>query len=140
TMQLLPLQRLLKFHQEAVARSLADALFGERMRELDTPSVALWASGQMASAVLGPWQALRLHRDEYAHDMLRRLTFMPTVDRFLYTQQAAFSQSYFRGVEDVSPLRNHPMWFSHRLPHGRRIHEKLSDTLPPEELRRLYTT
>lgn len=134
-LQLLPLPRLLKFHEEALARALAEALVAGRLRGLHSPSTQLWSSGQMAFALLSPWRVLRSHRDEYALDLLRNLTFMPTVDRFLYTQQAAFSQSYFRGVDDGPPLRNHPLWFSHALPSGRRIQEKLIDTLTPDEIR-----
>lgn len=137
-MELLPLPRLRKFHEEAVARSLAEALLGERLRGLHDASEHLWLSGQLAYALLGPWRALRSHRDEYAQDLLRGLTFMPTVDRFLYTQQAAFSHTYFRGVEDVAPLRNHPLWFSHGLPNGRRLHEKLVDVLTPAQIERFY--
>jgi len=137
-MEVLPAERLLKFHQEAIARALAEALVEQRVRGRQDASVGLWLPGQLALAILTQWRALREHRDEYAHDLLRNLTFVPNVDQFLYTQQASFSQSYFRGVEDDYPLRNHPLWFSHALPTGRRIHEKLVDTLSAAELGDLY--
>lgn len=137
-MQLLPLARLLKFHEDAMARAIADALLEHEMRGRHSPSTDLWLTGQMAFALLERWRALRSQPDEFAADILRRLTFIPAVDRFLYTKQAAFSSAYFRGVEDNPPLRFHPLWFAHELPTGRRIHEKLSDTLSNEETVELY--
>ena len=102
------------------------------------PSTDLWLGGSAAFAVLELWRAKREHPDEFAGDILRNLTFVPAVDRFLYTQQASFSQTYFRGVEDQPPLRNHPLWFSHGLPTGRRIHGKLLDTLGRQRLGEVY--
>ena len=66
------------------------------------------------------------------------ITFVPMVDNFLYTGQAAFAQSYFRGSEDVLPLRLHPLQFSHELPTGRRIHEKMIDLLTPGQREAFY--
>lgn len=132
--EVIPADRIAKFHEEGLARAVADALMLDRLRTHQDPSTALWASGSMAFSLLDRWRIAREHRDEFAGDLLRRLTFVPAVDRFLYTQQASFSSSYFRGVEDDPPLRNHPLWFSHELPTGRRIHEKLSDTLGREAL------
>ncbi|HEY8377558.1 MAG TPA: hypothetical protein VIK91_13780, partial [Nannocystis sp.] len=64
--------------------------------------------------------------------------FVPMVDNFLYTGQAAFAHSYFRGSEDAVPLRLHPLQFSHELPTGRRIHEKLVDLLTPAQREAFY--
>lgn len=134
--EVVPAERIAKFHEEALARAVADVLMLDRFREQQDPSTSLWISGSMAFSLLDRWRLARAHRDEFAGDLLRRLTFVPAVDRFLYTQQASFSSSYFRGVEDDPPLRNHPLWYAHGLPTGRRIHEKLSDTLGPEALAR----
>lgn len=136
--ELLPAKRFLKFHEEALARSVLDVLVEAWFRGRHSPSVETWASGMMSFALLGAWREAQAHRDEYAPDLLRNFTFMPAVDRFLYTQQAAFSQTYFRGVEDDPPLRNHPLWFSHQLPTGRRLHAKLTDTFTPEQLEHFY--
>jgi hypothetical protein len=35
-------------------------------------------------------------------------------------------------------VRNHPLWFGNRLPTGRRLHEKLADTLGRTRLRAVY--
>lgn len=136
--ELLPIERFLKFHQEAIARALLDMLLMRTFRDRHDPSTDLWLGGTVAFALLQPWREAREHRDEFAADILRHFTFVPAVDRFLYTQQASFSQTYFRGVEDDVPLRNHPMWFAHELPTGRRIHEKLADTLSAGQLERFY--
>jgi hypothetical protein len=127
--QLFPARRFRKFHEDAIARALADALVEPRMRGRHDPSTDLWLSGALGFAVLQLWRTARDQRDEFAHDILSRLTFVPAVDRFLYTQQASFSSAYFRGVEDEMPVRNHPLWWAHQLPTGRRLHEKLSDTI-----------
>ena len=136
--ELLPLPRFVKFHQAAVARALAETLIAQTLVGRATASTLVWLQGSMAFALLDLWREAREHPDEYASDILRNFTFVPAVDRFLYTQQASFSRTYFRGVEDAPPLRNHPLYFSHELPTGRRIHEKLVDTLPPKALGRFY--
>lgn len=127
-LQILPAERFLKFHQTAIARAVLDMLMERRFRGLHDASVDLWLPGMLALSVTQLWQSAREQADEFAADILRNFTFVPAVDRFLYTQQASFSQAYFRGVEDRMLLRNHPLWFSHELPTGRRLHEKLLDT------------
>ncbi|MFO0636051.1 MAG: hypothetical protein U0168_24700 [Nannocystaceae bacterium] len=138
--ELFPVERFRRFHDNAIARGLADALVAPRFVDHQAPSTALWLSGAAGYAVLQLWRARKDARDEFAHDILSRLTFVPAVDRFLYTQQASFSAAYFRGVEDEMPVRNHPLWFSHRLPTGRRLHEKLGDLLGPAGLDTFYRT
>lgn len=138
--ELLPIARFRKFHEEALARATIDAIVEARVRGHHDPSTDLWLAGSIGFAVLELWRAAREVRDEYAHDILHRFTFVPAVDRFLYTQQASFSGAYFRGVEDDDPVRNHPAWYSHRLPTGRRIHEKLVDTLGAVGIDRYYRT
>lgn len=137
-MQLLPLRRFAKFHETAIARALFDMLLEQRFRGAHDASTDLWLPGMMGLSLARLWQSAREHPDEFAADILRNFTFVPAVDRFLYTQQASFSQSYFRGVEDVMPLRDHPLWFSHRLPTGRRLHEKLLDTAGEEAVEAFY--
>jgi hypothetical protein len=136
--ELLPIDRFLKFHQEAIARALLEMLAMRAFRGEHDPSTDLWLGTMVGFALLQPWREARAHLDEFAADILRHFTFVPAVDRFLYTQQASFSATYFRGVEDDVPVRNHPLWFSHELPTGRRIHEKLSDTLSAAQLERYY--
>ncbi len=133
-----PLPRFQKFHQTAIARAILDALLERRFRGTHDPSVDLWLPGMLGFSLTGLWQSTRDQKDEFAGDILRNLTFVPAVDRFLYTQQASFSQAYFRGVEDQMPLRNHPLWFSHALPTGRRLHEKLLDTAGGEAVEAFY--
>lgn len=137
-LELFPSGRFEKFHIEALARGWADVFARGLFVGEHEPSTDLWLSGAVGLALLDLWRARKEHADEFAGDILRNLTFVPAVDRFLYTQQASFSQTYFRGVEDDPPLRNHPLWFSHALPTGRRIHGKLTDTLGPEQLGTFY--
>ncbi len=126
---LFPLERFRRFHEDAIARGIAQALVHDTMRGSHDPSTDLWLGGAVAYAMVQLWRATHRSRDEFAHDILSRFTFVPAVDRFLYTQQASFSSAYFRGVEDEMPVRNHPLWFAHQLPTGRRIHEELADIL-----------
>jgi hypothetical protein len=137
-LEILPAARFMKFHEEAIARALLDDLVERSFRGRHDASTDLWLPGMVSFSLLGVWHHARALRDEFAPDILRNFTFVPAVDRFLYTQQASFSQAYFRGVEDAPPLRNHPRWFSNELPTGRRIHGKLTDTLGPERLDELY--
>ncbi len=137
-LEILPAERFQKFHQTAVARAVFDMLMERRFRGLHDASVDLWLPGMLSLSITQLWQATREQTDEFAADILRNFTFMPAVDRFLYTQQASFSQSYFRGVEDRLLLRAHPLWFAHELPTGRRLHEKLLDTAGEEVLGAFY--
>jgi len=137
-LEIFPSDRLAKFHLVAVARSTFDMLARRAFTGTHDPSTDLWLPGMVAFAQTSLWRQARDTRDEFAADILRNLTFVPAVDRFLYTQQAAFSQSYFRGVEDAPAIRNHPLWYSHALPTGRRIHEKLVDTIGPRALGEYY--
>lgn len=137
-LELFPSGRFEKFHIEALARGWADVFARGMFVGEHEASTDLWLSGAVGLALLDLWRSRKEHADEFAGDILRNLTFVPAVDRFLYTQQASFSQTYFRGVEDDPPLRNHPLWFSHALPTGRRLHGKLTDTLGPEPLGRFY--
>jgi hypothetical protein len=137
-LEILPAQRLFKFHEGAIARALLDDLVERAFRGRHDASTDLWLPGMVSFSLVGVWQQARELRDEFASDILRNFTFVPAVDRFLYTQQASFSQTYFRGVEDAPSLRNHPRWFSHELPTGRRLHEKLVDTLRPAALETFY--
>ncbi|MCH9687229.1 MAG: hypothetical protein K0V04_37690, partial [Deltaproteobacteria bacterium] len=139
-LQLLPVARFQKFHQTAIARAVFDMLLERRYRGTHDPSVDLWLPGMLGFSITGLWQQARDHADEFAADILRNFTFVPAVDRFLYTQQASFSQSYFRGVEDQMSLRDHPLWFSHQLPTGRRLHEKMLDSAGEEAVESFYET
>lgn len=137
-LELLPADRLQKFHQTAIARAVFDMVLEREFRGLHDPSTDLWLPGMLGFSLSQLWQRTRDHADEFAAELLKNFTFVPAVDRFLYTQQASFSQSYFRGVEDVMSLRDHPLWFSHELPTGRRIHEKLLDTAGDEAVDGFY--
>ncbi|MCX4244432.1 hypothetical protein [Paraliomyxa miuraensis] len=137
-LEIVPVERFSKFHQTSIARAVFDMLMERRFRGTHDASTDLWLPSMLALSVTQLWQSTREQADEFAADILHNFTFVPAVDRFLYTQQASFSQSYFRGVEDHLTLRNHPLWFSHELPTGRRLHEKLLDTAGPLAVESLY--
>jgi acyl-coenzyme A thioesterase PaaI-like protein len=139
-LDLLPTERLLRFHEVAIARALLDDLLTRALAPHLSPSARTWVPGTVAFALTEVWERRRDYRDEFAGDILRNFTFVPAIDRFLYTGQAAFGSQYFRGVEDVDPLRNHPERFHHELPRGRRIHAKLLDTLGPTRVAELYAS
>ncbi len=138
TLELFPAKRFTRFHYVAIARAVLEELLQRKFQGMHNPATDLWLAGAIAFALLEQWQRLHEHPDEFARDILRRFTFVPAVDRFLYTGQASFSQAYFRGSEDVFPIRNHPLYFAHDLPAGRRIHEKLVDLFAPVQLERFY--
>ena len=137
-LQILPSERFQEFHGEVVARAGFDALTHGRFAGRHDPSTDLWLQGALAMALLEVWRAHRAHRDEFAADLLGRFTFVPAVDNFIYAGQAEFTQAYFRGSEDLQPVRNHPWYFANLLPTGRRIHEKLRDLLTPAQLADFY--
>lgn len=139
-LELLATKRFAKFHDVQLARTICDAIAYAHFAGRQDPSTELWLTGSLGVALAQLWQRARELRDEFAVDLLASLTFVPSIDSFLYTGQASFSSAYFRGSEDQMPIRNHPLFFAHELPTGRRIHEKLSDLLADRELGEFYRT
>ena len=137
-LQLWPGKRFLQFHTAAMARASLDLLtYGRQVGKHD-PSTDLWLHGALTLGMLDIWRIQRDHGDEYVSDIFRRFTFVPVVDNFLYSGQATFAQAYFRGSDDIMPVRVHPLYFSHDLPTGRRIHEKLGDLMSVTQRAQLY--
>lgn len=137
-MQVWPGKRFMQFHTAVVARASFDVLtYGPLVGRHD-PSVDLWLHDALAVALLDVWRVHRDQADEYAIDIFRNFTFVPTVDNFLYSGQASFASAYFRGSDDVMNVRIHPLFFSHELPTGRRIHEKLGDLMTPSQRAQIY--
>ncbi len=136
--EVVPLFRFLRFHELALARATLGSLWLSELAARADPSSGLWLSGMLTEPLVALWQEHRNHPDEYARDLLRNLTFMPVVDRFLYTGQAAFSASYFRDLSRDPGRVLHPLWFSHALPDGKVLHGKLVDTLPHAALAHAY--
>ncbi len=136
--QIFPVERFLEFHAEVVARSGFDVLTHAFFAGRHDPSVDHWLQGALAMALLDLWRARRAHRDEFASDLLGRLTFVPAVDNFLYAGQAEFTAAYFRGSEDTFAIRNHPWLAFNALPTGRRLYEKLRDLLPASATAAFY--
>src|SRR5690606_25398779 len=129
--QVSPGRRFQGFHLAGAARATLDAItYGAYVGRHD-PSTDLWLYDATASALLDVWRARRAHGHESASDGLRRISCVPMVDTSLYTGQAACARSSFRGSEDLLRRRLQPLQFSHALPTGRRIHEKLVDLLTP---------
>lgn len=137
-LQLWPSRRFTEFHTTAMARASLDLLTYGRQVGRHDPSTDLWLHGALTMALLEVWRVQRDHGDEFVADIFRNFTFVPVVDNFLYSGQATFAQAYFRGSEDMMARRVHPLYFSHMLPTGRRIHEKLGDLMSPSQRARLY--
>ncbi|HLT36561.1 MAG TPA: hypothetical protein VK034_09750, partial [Enhygromyxa sp.] len=123
-LELLATERFAKFHDVQLARTVCDTIAYAHLAGHHDPSTELWLTGSLGVALAQLWQRSRELRDEYAVDLLASLTFVPSIDSFLYTGQASFSSAYFRGSEDQMPIRTHPLFFANQLPTGRRIHEK----------------
>src|SRR5690606_30001024 len=139
-LELLATERFAKFHDVQLARTVCDTIAYAHLAGHHDPSTELWLTGSLGVALAQLWQRSRELRDEYAVDLLASLTFVPSIDSFLYTGQASFSSAYFRGSEDQMPIRTHPLFFANQLPTGRRIHEKLSDLLSDDQLAKFYAT
>lgn len=136
--QVFPAERVTKFHEAAVARAVLETLAQGFFAGRYDDSTTLWVSGMVSYALTQTWQFRRDTRDEFAEEILGRVSFMPAVDRFLYTSQAQFANSYFRGSEDPMPARNDPRYFKNSLPTGRRIHEKALDLMGTKALMEFY--
>jgi len=123
--------------REMVRGLLGQYASNEQVRAMEDDPVGystdLWAHGMLTMALLDVWRVARTQGDEYVSDIFRKFTFVPAVDNFLYSGQATFAAAYFRGSDDVMPVRVHPLFFSHELPTGRRLHEKLDDIMTPSQ-------
>lgn len=139
-LELLATKRLAKFHDIVVARAAAEYLAHGHFSGRHDGSTDVWLPSAVGVALAQLWQRQSELRDEYAADLLAAFTFVPAIDRFLYTGQAAFSSAYFRGSEDEMPVRYHPLYFANELPTGRRIHEKLVDLLGERKLAEFYVS
>ncbi len=128
--EVLPAPRFLRFHELSLARATARALLEPRVDARADPSTAAYLAGLLAEPVVALWQESRAHPDAYARDVLRRLTFMPVVDRFLQAGQASFASSYFRDLRHGSARALAPREAFCLLPDGRFLAGKLSDLLP----------
>jgi len=137
-LEMLAVRRLSKFHDIVVARTLGEFLAHGHFSGQQDGSVGIWLPSALGVAMAQLWQHNRELRDEYAADLLAALTFVPAIDRFLYTGQAAFSSAYFRGSEDKMPVRYHPLYFANDLPTGRRIHEKMVDLMGEQTTAQFY--
>lgn len=137
-LQLWPGQRFMQFHTAVVARASLDLQTYGRMVGRHDPSTDLWAHGMLTMALLDVWRLARTAGDDYIGDIFRNFTFVPAVDNFLYSGQATFAAAYFRGSDDVMPVRVHPLYFSHELPTGRRLHEKLADIMTASQRAQIY--
>jgi len=137
-LQLWPGKRFLQFHTAVVARASLDLQTYGHMVGRHDPSTDLWAHGMLTMALLDVWRLVRTQGDEYVSDIFRKFTFVPAVDNFLYSGQATFAAAYFRGSDDLMPVRVHPLYFSHELPTGRRLHEKLHDIMTPSQRAQIY--
>ncbi len=136
--QVFPSKKVRKFHEAAVARAVLETVVGGFVTGRYDESTSLWVSGMLSYALTQAWQIRRENPDEFAEEILGRVSFMPAVDRFLYTSQAQFANSYFRGSEDPMPVRNDPRYFANTLPTGRRIHEKATDLMGLDAVSEFY--
>lgn len=136
--EVFPAERFLELHDVAVARAFFDTMARAYLTPHLDPSIGVWGPSMLGVALTQVWERERHMRDTYARDLLRAVTFVPAVDAFLYSGQGAFASAYFRGVDDDLGPRRHPLWFSHRLPSGRRVHEELADLVPDDVLTRYY--
>ncbi len=137
-LQLWPGKRFMQLHTAVVARASLDLQTYGRMVGRHDPSTDLWTHGMLTMALLDVWRVARTQGDEYVSDIFRKFTFVPAVDNFLYSGQATFAAAYFRGSDDEMPVRVHPLYFSHELPTGRRLHEKLADIMTPSQRAQIY--
>jgi hypothetical protein len=136
--EVFPAERFLELHEVAITRAVFDVIARAHVTPHLDPSIAVWAPTMLGVALTQTWEHERQMRDTYAREMLRAVSFVPAVDAFLYSGQGAFASAYFRGVEDDLGVRRHPLWFSHQLPSGRRVHEELADLVPEAVLTQLY--
>ncbi|RMG99019.1 MAG: hypothetical protein D6705_04310 [Deltaproteobacteria bacterium] len=132
--EVVTLERFLRFHDLAVARAVTRALLEPWVDARADPSTAAYLAGLLAEPIVAVWQQARAHPDEYARDVLRRLTFMPVVDRFLQAGQASFASSYFRDLAHGDGRLLSPREAFHALPDGRFLAGKLADLLPAAAL------
>jgi hypothetical protein len=135
--ELSPLERFLRVHRVAFARSVAASFIRgvapsqepverrDRVRDL----LAIHLSESWEQAIYGAQVGIR--------EILGPGRFIAAVEDVIRSPQIPFQSSWFRVVDDTDPFRDRFTLFSHEHPNGRIWREKLLDRLGEERLSRI---
>jgi hypothetical protein len=126
-----PAERFRKFHRRQLARAVfAHWLLrrgGGAGDQLDDDEAADLAATWLTDL----FTLRRYQRSEYIQNILRPVSFVPSIDLLLYAPQTMFADAYFG---DATPhtgggaaMRDDPRQFMNRRPRGRFYYRKLRD-------------
>jgi hypothetical protein len=129
-----PAERFRKFHR----RQLARAVFAHQLIPLlagRANAVRDDAADLVASYLADLFVLRRYDVAEFMQNILRPVSFVPSIDQLLYAPQTMFAEAYFGdlGMSGGDSLRDDPRRFMHSRPRGRLLHEKLRDLLGARE-------
>ena len=136
--RLLPFERFYRFHRYPVVREALTALAWQQVppgpyRHVTADAIGAFLRDRYVASSAG--------YAEDIFDVLSFWSFIPAVDSLLYAPQTAFTDAYFRLVDETDDLRVNLLDPPSGWPRGRILYEKLKDRIGPvrvaEAMRRL---
>lgn len=128
-----PLKRFRKFHEFQLARAIYNFIAEERLLGREREDDLGWSADLSASWLVDLYTVRGYQKKEFARDVLKFASFIPTVDRLLYAPQIQFAAAYFNTLDDPDPTRDDLRRFANQRPRGKLIYEKLRDLLGDEK-------
>jgi hypothetical protein len=126
-----PIERVQRFHELALARRIFTALLVERIEEIEPLGDRAWIADLDGSVLVDLMLSLEsLHRDR-PQDLIGIAGFHPAVDQLLYAPKVAFRSAYFHDIAEADPDRDGADRAYNDRPFGQLVLEKLRDRLGP---------
>lgn len=130
--RLLPVDRIERFHRDALLRHVFASLVGPHVRAIEDEADIGWVEDLDGSLLTDLFIASEQLTRESAKDLIGFAGFHPAVDQLLYAPQVAFRSAYFHEVDEVDPDRDGALRALNQRPFGHLMLEKLRDHLEPQ--------
>ncbi|HEX2569825.1 MAG TPA: hypothetical protein VH877_09735 [Polyangia bacterium] len=128
-----PLKRFRKFHEFQLVRAIYNFLAEARLGGQERADDLGWSADLSASWLVDLYTVRGYQTKEFARDVLKFASFIPTVDRLLYAPQIQFASAYFNTLDDPDPTRDDLRRFANQRPRGKLLYEKLRDLIGDEQ-------
>ena len=118
-----PAERFRKFHR----RQLARAVFThDLLGRLDPDDPDRSFTADLVAAHLAAIYVLeKYEKQEFLGQILRPVSFVPSIDQLLYAPQTLFAEAYFGTASESPGVRDDPRLFMNTRPRGRFFYDKL---------------
>ena len=102
--RIFPLARFRKFHSFQLVRAVFNVLLERFLSGSEDPADLAFAPDAAASFLVDKFTLRTYAKKEFAKDILRWVSFIPTIDRILYAPQIPFATAYL-GENDPTTRR-----------------------------------